>query len=92
MATALPAPQTFPIWNPKQPLVHFCVNCALFNWKQPEDQVSLRRCTRCYAVAYCGKECQEEHWHKVHKNHCKYLGGTKKAQHSEHKKETCKTM
>ena len=42
-------------------------------------------------VAYCGKECQEEHWHKVHKKQCKYLGGIKKEKHSEHNKETCKT-
>ena len=45
----------------------------------------------CNVVAYCGKECQEEHWHKVHKNHCKYLGGIKKAKRSEHKKDTCET-
>ena len=68
-----------------------CANCLLFNWNQPENPNVLRKCTRCHAVAYCGRECQEEHWHKVHKKQCKYLGGTKKAQHSEHKKETCKT-
>ena len=42
-------------------------------------------------MAYCGKECQEEHWHKVHKKHCKYLGGLKKAERSEHRKDMCKT-
>ena len=27
----------------------------------------------CKVVEYCGKLCQEEHWVKVHKNHCKKL-------------------
>ena len=35
-------------------------------------------------VAYCGKECQEEHWSKVHQKQCKYVGGTK-----EHSKDLC---
>ena len=35
--------------------------------------------------------CQEEHWRKVHKKHCRYLGGIKKAEHSEHKQATCET-
>ena len=80
MAAALPA----------YDISDVCSNCELFNWKQP-DPKTLRKCTRCHVVAYCGKECQEEHWHKVHKSQCKYVGGVKKAKHSEHKKETCKT-
>ena len=67
-----------------------CSNCKLFYWRQPENPTTVRKCTRCHVVAYCGKECQEEHWHKGHKKYCKYLGGIKKAKHSEHKKETCK--
>ena len=70
---------------------NFCANCKLFQWKQPENRKTVRKCTRCQVVAYCSKECQEEHWHKVHRNHCKYLGGVKKADHSEHRKDTCKT-
>ena len=81
MATALPA----------YDISDVCLNCNLFNWKQPENPTTLRKCTRCHVVAYCGKECQEEHWHKVHKKYCKYLGGLKKANHSEHRQETCKT-
>ena len=81
MATALPADDISDV----------CSNCVLFNWKQPENPKTVRRCTRCHVVAYCGKECQEEHWHKVHRKQCKYLGGLKKAKDSEHKKETCKT-
>ncbi|KAF8066677.1 hypothetical protein FPV67DRAFT_1449840 [Lyophyllum atratum] len=34
------------------------------------------RCTQCLSVAYCGKECQREHW-KEHKGQCRALkGGT----------------
>ena len=31
---------------------------------------SLKECTRCLGVQYCGKECQTEHW-KTHKTVCK---------------------
>merc|ERR1712013_545684 len=32
----------------------------------------------------------EEHWHKVHKRHCKYFSGKKPLEESDlHKKETC---
>ena len=67
----------------------FCANCNVFDWKQPADLKTVRKCTRCHVMAYCGKECQEEHWNKVHKNYCKYLAGTKKAEHSEHRRESC---
>ena len=76
---------------PVRDIRSICINCELYSWKQPENPTIPKKCTKCRAVAYCGKECQEEHWHKVHRNHCKYLGGIKKAKHSEHKKETCKT-
>ena len=66
----------------------FCANCELFGWKQPRD---LMKCSRCHVVAYCGRECQEEHYGKVHKQYCKYLGGIKKAKHSEHDRDACKT-
>ena len=69
-----------------------CANCKIFKWEQVDPKTSpLKRCTGCWKISYCSKECQEEHWHKVHKKHCKYLGGIKKAEHSEHNKETCKT-
>ena len=89
MASALPAPETKPV----KPFLENCANCMLFTWKQPESQHQqpLQMCTRCRVPNYCGKECQEEHWNKVHKNHCKYLAGIKTATHSEHKKDTCPT-
>ena len=50
----------------------FCINCSMNKWNQTEDTPSLKRCSKCYMVSYCGKECQEEHWKKVHKHHCKF--------------------
>ncbi|GLB41474.1 hypothetical protein LshimejAT787_1000740 [Lyophyllum shimeji] len=32
------------------------------------------RCTQCLSVAYCGKDCQREHW-KEHKGVCRSLKG-----------------
>jgi len=37
------------------------------------DRASLQKCGRCRVVQYCSKSCQEEHWVKVHKSHCKKL-------------------
>ena len=81
MASAVPVRSGMP----------FCANCSLFHWKQLENQEPLPQCKRCHVITYCGRECQEEHWHKVHRKHCKYLGGIKKAKHSEHQKDTCYT-
>ena len=69
--------------------IGYCVNCSMNKWKEPEDTSILRKCEKCQVVTYCGKECQEEHWEKVHKQHCKYLAGEEKAEHSEHNAETC---
>ena len=69
--------------------IEYCLNCSMNKWKQPEDKSILRKCEKCQVVSYCGKECQEEHWEKVHKEHCRYLAGEEKAKHSEHNKETC---
>ena len=73
------------------PLEQRCANCHIFGWKQVDPTISpLKRCTGCYKISYCSKECQEEHWHKVHKRHCKYLSGKKPLEESDlHKKETC---
>ena len=42
---------------------------------------------------YCSKECQEEHWRKTHKRHCKSLCGPKVEEGKsklQHDKTTCK--
>jgi len=51
-----------------------CKNCELYSWDQaPNLPSSLTRCSRCQTLHYCSKECQEEHWVKVHKGQCDQL-------------------
>ena len=51
-----------------------CPNCELYSWEQkPGLPFSLTRCSRCHTLHYCSKECQEEHWVKVHKAQCSGL-------------------
>ena len=70
---------------------HTCANCRLFRWKQPEDPaIKLRRCSGCRKMFYCSKECQEEHWGKVHKAHCKFFSGSKGLEDTVvHNESTC---
>ena len=53
-----------------------CANCTVYNWSGVPEE-SRMSCKQCKAVHYCSKECQKEHWIKVHKKHCKYLAGQK---------------
>nr|XP_006820330.1 PREDICTED: ubiquitin carboxyl-terminal hydrolase 19-like [Saccoglossus kowalevskii] len=43
-----------------------CCNCKF----EPTVAVKLRRCSKCYRVAYCNQECQKRHWQN-HKTLCK---------------------
>ena len=38
--------------------------------RPPEADKPLRKCTRCKAVKYCGKECQRKDWKLGHKVDC----------------------
>ena len=69
----------------------FCANCKLFGWEQPDPRASpLKRCTGCRKIWYCSQECQEEHWKKVHKRHCKFFSGKKGLEGTVvHNKDTC---
>jgi len=40
-------------------------------------------------MTYCDKDCQREHWLKVHRNHCKFLSGQKPVANSNHVPESC---
>merc|ERR1719187_2828186 len=40
-------------------------------------------------MTYCDKDCQAEHWEKVHRFHCKFLSGEKAVAGTEHRKENC---
>ena len=68
-----------------------CVNCHLFGWEQPDLRISpLKVCTGCRKISYCSKGCQEEHWSKVHKGHCRFFSGVKGLEGTVvHRKETC---
>merc|ERR1719187_2532636 len=43
----------------------------------------------CHLMTYCDKDCQKEHWKKVHRFHCKILSGEKTVAGTEHRKEDC---
>ena len=49
-----------------------CANCLVHDWKQPEDSTRLLKCQNCQVIEYCSKECQSEHWMKLHKSHCEF--------------------
>ena len=43
---------------------YHCANCS-------KQLAHVKFCMRCCKVAYCGKQCQTEHWKKYHKASCK---------------------
>ena len=45
----------------------FCSGCLKVSSSFP---CKLRGCTRCLAAYYCSKECQKDHWARVHKFMC----------------------
>jgi len=49
----------------------------------------LLRCSRCRYISYCSKECQQEHWVKVHSQHCKYLARQKELHNNRHDPTIC---
>ena len=67
----------------------FCVNCTIYGWAQLSDRSKLLRCAKCKFISYCSKECQQEHWVKVHRHHCKYMSGQKKLPLTRHDTATC---
>jgi len=66
-----------------------CLNCEVYGWNQVTDASDLKRCSKCKIAWYCTEQCQKEHWHKTHKNHCKYLAGKKVLRDSKHDEATC---
>ena len=66
-----------------------CVNCENFDWEQPEDKSTILKCSKCKMIYYCSKQCQQEHWEKVHKKHCRYMAETKVLAKSWHDESTC---
>jgi len=66
-----------------------CCNCRCYGWEPPEDSSTIQRCGRCKVTNYCSKQCQEEHWHNLHKQHCKYLTKQKVLSKAFHDEATC---
>ena len=54
-------------------LKNICANCMVYGWKQEAKNKVTLRCTGCKIFYYCGRECQEEHWKKTHRQHCTAL-------------------
>jgi len=67
----------------------FCYNCDIYRWDQPADESTIKHCSRCKFICYCSKECQKEHWEKVHKKQCKYLAREKVKPLSRHDPGNC---
>jgi len=63
------------------PPAKICYNCNRKNRsgvkENEEKNKDFARCSGCHFLTYCDSDCQREHWRKVHKNHCKFLGGKK---------------
>jgi TPR repeat protein len=43
--------------------------CGCCGWRS-SNNIAIKRCVQCKAVAYCGKACQTKHWQKGHKIDC----------------------
>ena len=54
----------------------------MYKWRQQEGKITLR-CGGCKIFFYCGKDCQEEHWKKTHRQHCKHLSKLKEEYNSQ---------
>ena len=59
----------------------------MYGWKQEEENKVTLRCTGCKIFYYCGRDCQEEHWRKTHRQHCRPLS---RLNSSSHDKDNCK--
>ena len=50
---------------------------------------ALKRCSKCKLATYCSEQCQKEHWHNTHKNHCKYISKKKVLATATHDNSAC---
>ena len=75
--------------NLEESLKTACANCLVFEWDQPDLKRSpLKVCKGCNKIYYCSRECQEEHWRKVHRKQCKLFSGAEPGKDL-HNRETC---
>jgi len=69
-----------------------CMNCLRkhrYGIMDKPELKELKRCTGCHLLTYCDKDCQREHWLKVHKDHCKLLSGRKIVDNTMHIADKC---
>jgi len=66
-----------------------CVNCVIYDWKQPCDKSDIKRCSGCQVFWYCSDLCQKEHWRNIHKNQCKYMAGREVLANASHDEANC---
>lgn len=48
------------------------ISCKKCGVKEVEN-AKFKACGQCKNASYCSKECQTEHWHAYHRDHCKYI-------------------
>ena len=46
-------------------------------------------CSSCKYVSYCSKQCQREHWVKVHRDQCAALADKVETPVSMHRPDSC---
>merc|ERR1719186_245685 len=68
-----------------------CHNCErkvtkVFTATDPKE--NSKRCSNCHLMTYCDRDCQREHWNKIHKDHCRFLSG-KIVKNSVHNPDAC---
>jgi len=66
-----------------------CVNCVIYDWKQPCDKSDIKRCSGCQVFWYCSDLCQKEHWRKIHNSQCKYMAGKEVLANAIHDEANC---
>jgi len=75
------------------PTANECYNCKRKSradvLEKSNERKDFQRCSGCHLMTYCDKDCQQEHWEKGHKVHCKLLSGRKTVQNSSHSQDTC---
>ena len=53
---------------------HNCIRKNRFEDTQRSKKENLyQRCSGCLILSYCDRQCQTEHWWRVHKGHCRGL-------------------
>lgn len=71
-----------------------CINCERKGHDERPTRYGnpskeYKRCSECRLMTYCDKDCQLDHWLRIHKHHCRFLSGKKHLNNSRHNPLTC---